>query len=146
MYLWNILSTTTENGVHTVDVYWSNGTEAGYRSVEILVYYPTELTTSRSEIVGHTNDSITIRVFFNETFTPRPLNSSLSNVTCSLNGGSNVSMTDVGNGTLYASGSTADLPSGQQTITVFGAGFAIQNWSIVISVSLTHATLPPVLK
>ncbi|MHA2014341.1 MAG: hypothetical protein ACTSUH_01125 [Candidatus Thorarchaeota archaeon] len=141
-YVWDINYNNTDNGVFTIETYWANGTEAGYLSVEVSVYYPTTLTAAESEINAYTDSSFDISVYFNDTFTPKGLNGTWASVVYSLDGGGNVPMTDQGDGTWTSTISTAGLSPGVHQVTVYGTGHYLENQSTVITVHLVHDTLP----
>ncbi|MBS3795920.1 MAG: hypothetical protein KGY80_13535, partial [Candidatus Thorarchaeota archaeon] len=141
-YLWNINETTQDNGTYTLEVYWANGTEAGYLTKEIVVFYPTSLDADRYSIDAYTESSFSIRVQFNDTYNDIGLNESSATAKYSFDGESNQTMTDHGNGTWTADVSTVGRNPGSHTVEVFGEGFAIENQSLTISVELLHDTEP----
>jgi hypothetical protein len=141
-YLWNINETTQDNGTYTLEVYWTNGTEAGYLTKEIVVFYPTTLEAERYSIDAYTESSFSIRVDFNDTYNDVGLNGSVSTVEYSFDGETNQTMTDQNNGTWTADISTVGKSPGSHTLEVFGEGFAIENQSLSISVELLHDTEP----
>ncbi|MCF2136232.1 MAG: hypothetical protein K9W43_03245 [Candidatus Thorarchaeota archaeon] len=146
-YTWDIDSDTTNNGTYRIEVYWANGTEAGYLTREFIVYYPTTLTSQDASISTFTDSSFDISVYFNETFTPKALDGSYAGVSTvySFDGSAWTSMTDQGNGTWTATISTAGFTAGTYQVRVNGSGYAIENQSITIDVTLTYDTLPLVV-
>ena len=72
-YLWNIDSTTSDNGAFTLEVSWANGTDAGYLMKELVVFYPTSLAASESNIDTFTESTFEVRVYIQDTFTPQGL-------------------------------------------------------------------------
>ncbi|MFW9850993.1 MAG: hypothetical protein ACFFF4_17835, partial [Candidatus Thorarchaeota archaeon] len=142
-YLWNIDASTSNNGTYLIEEFWANGTEAGYRSLEIVVYYPTSLVAAESLIQAYTEDNFEIRVDFTETFGSTDLTDSDASVVYSYDSASNISLLDQwANGTWTATISTVGELSGAHTVDVYAEGFAIQNQSLTIDVILTHETLP----
>jgi DNA-binding Lrp family transcriptional regulator len=142
-YSWDIDATTSSNGTYVIEEFWTNGTEAGYRSIQIIVYYPTSLVAASTSIQAYTEDSFEIRVDYTESFGSTPLNDTEVTVEYSYDSGSNVSLTDSwANGTWTASISTIGEASGAHTVVVYAEGFAVQNQSLTIDVILTHETLP----
>ncbi|MHA1770321.1 MAG: hypothetical protein ACTSYL_02200 [Candidatus Thorarchaeota archaeon] len=143
-YTWDIDLDTTNNGTYRIEVYWANGTEAGYLTREFIVYYPTTLTSRDSSISAFTDSSFDISVYFNETFTPKALDGSYAGVSTvySFDGGTWTLMTDQGNGTWIATISTAGFTAGTYHVRVNGSGYAIENQSITIDVILTYDTDP----
>ncbi|MGV9170347.1 MAG: Ig-like domain-containing protein, partial [Promethearchaeia archaeon] len=141
-YFWDINETTQDNGTYTLEVYWTNGTEAGYLTKEIVVFYPTSLEADRYSIDAYTESSFSIRVQFNDTYNDVGLNGSSATAKYSFDGESNQTMTDHDNGTWTADVSTVGRSPGSHTVEVFGEGFAIENQSLTISVELLHDTEP----
>ncbi|MFX0045099.1 MAG: hypothetical protein ACFE8Z_04575, partial [Candidatus Hermodarchaeota archaeon] len=137
---WNIQSESSGNGLYSVQVYWSNGTEAGYLIEEKVVFYPTDLTTSVDTISSFTDSSFDVSVFFNDTFTPQPLNGTFASVTYSFDAVVNASMFDHSNGTWTQSVDTSGMSPGMYDLLVYAEGFAFQNQSAVIEVTLIHET------
>ena len=141
-YSWNINETTQDNGTYTLEVYWANGTEAGYLTKEIVVFYPTSLDADLYSIDAYTESNFSIRVQFNDTYNNIGLNGSVATAKYSFDGESNQTMTDHDNGTWTADISTVGRSPGSHTVEVFGEGFAIENQSLTISVELLHDTEP----
>ncbi|MHA1925276.1 MAG: hypothetical protein ACW974_05130, partial [Candidatus Thorarchaeota archaeon] len=136
---WNTGTDHDENGIHTVAVYWSNGTEAGYRTHDIVIIYPTEMT-SVSTIDGFTDSTFSFSVFIRDSYTPQPLDGSLAAATYSFDGGSNSTMTDHSNGTWSDIVDTTGKSPGTYDLIAYGEGFAFENVSRVIKVTLIHDT------
>ena len=141
-YLWDIDTTTSDNGTYTIEVYWSNGTEAGYRTFDVLVIYPTELTTDRVQMEAFIESSFDIRVYFNETYTPQGLTGASCSVTYSFGSVVNDTMVDQNNGTWTKTINTVGMAVGTYQLTVYAEGYAIQNQSLTIQVKLTYETNP----
>jgi hypothetical protein len=139
-YLWDIDFTASSNGTYMIEIYWANGTEAGYLTKEIFVYLPTTLTLTESAIEAFTNSSFFIEVNFTEVFTPRPIDNTLALVIYSFDGGTNTSMTSHLDGVWDATVSTVGNDSGLHTVTVYAAGYALENQTLDITVLLTHQT------
>ncbi|NWF95178.1 MAG: hypothetical protein HXY34_03465 [Candidatus Thorarchaeota archaeon] len=130
----------TQNGLYRIEVFWANGTEAGYRTRDVVVYYPTTLTATQSAIAAHTDSTFDIRVYYNDTFTPQGLTAPAAAVVYSFDGGPNTAMTDLSNGTWTATVSTAGKTSGAYTVSVYASGYALQNQTTDIDVQLTYDT------
>jgi hypothetical protein len=141
-YLWNISATATSNGIYTIEVFWSNGTEAGYRSRSLILYYPTSFAASKYQIDAFTEDAFPISVYLQDTFTPQGLDGAAANVVYSFDGGANTSLVDHNNGTWTASVSTTGKTDGVFLVNVYATGFAIENQSLTIYVTLIHDTKP----
>ncbi len=143
-YTWDIDLNTTTNGTYRIEVYWANGTEAGYLTKEFVVYYPTTLKAYDSSIAAYTNSTFDISVYFNDTYTPKPIDGSYAGVTVvySFDGGPWTDMSDQSNGNWTATISTAGFSAGSYQVRVNGSGFAIENQSITIDVVLTYDTQP----
>jgi len=145
-YLWNIDATTSENGAFILEVSWSNGTDAGYLSKEIIVFFPTLLTTSTPSIDAFTESIFDLIVYFEDTFTPQGLDGANAIVAYSFDGGTNTSMVDHNNGTWTATISTAGKTNGTYSVQVYAQGYALENHSITIDVILIHDTQPLVIE
>ena len=143
-YLWDIYPDTSNNGTYRIEVYWTNGTEAGYLAKEFVIYYPTTLKPLESSITAFTNSSFDISVYFNETFTPKPIDGGYAGVTVvySFDGGTWNSLTDHANGTWTTTINTAGYSAGFYQLRVNGSGLAIENQSITINVELIYDTQP----
>ncbi|MHA1963784.1 MAG: hypothetical protein ACW97G_04295 [Candidatus Thorarchaeota archaeon] len=139
-YLWNIDSTTSDNGVFTLEVSWANGTDAGYMTKEITIYYPTLFTTSTPSINAYTESTFDVSVYFGDTFTPQGLDGTDAAVVYSFDGGSNTSLFDHNNGTWTASISTTGKAPGSYLVDIFAEGYALQNRSLQATVNLIHDT------
>lgn len=139
-YSWDIDSTTSDNGFYRLDGLWANGTEAGYISRNLIIYYPTSLTASALQVDGFTDSSLGIRVHFQDAFTPQGLDGDFADVMYSFDGASNVSMTDLNNGTWSASVPTTGKAPGSYMIVVYAEGYALENQSLTIHTTLIHDT------
>ncbi|MHA2353309.1 MAG: hypothetical protein ACXABX_09345, partial [Candidatus Thorarchaeota archaeon] len=139
-YLWNIDSTTSDNGAFTLEVSWANGTDAGYMTRVITVFYPTSFTTSTPVIDAYTESTFDVKVYLEDTFTPQGLDGTDAAVEYSFDGGTNTSLFDHNNGTWTASISTAGKAPGSYLVDIFGEGYALQNRSLQVTVSLIHDT------
>ncbi len=140
-HLWNI-SSHSDNGTFTIEVYWANGTEAGYLAKEIVVFYPTTIEAADYSIDAYTDASFSISVYYNDTFTPQPLTGASAVVEYSFDGGANTSMTDHVNGTWTANVPTTAKAPGTYSVAIYAEGFAIENQTAVIWATLIHDTLP----
>ena len=141
-FTWDIDTTTSNSGVYTIEVFWSDGQEAGYITEDIFVYFPTTFAASETYLEAFSDGSFDIRVHYNETFTPKGVNQSYGNVTYSYDGGANTSLSDLGNGTW-----TALIPSGGKipnlySVVVYAEGYGLENLTLTIDVLLTYDTNP----
>jgi len=137
---WDIQSKSSGNGIYSIRVYWSNGSEAGYLTKELVVFYETELTVAEDTISSFTDSSFEVSVFFNDTFTPKGLNSTFAKVNYTFAAVVNNSMFDYPNGTWSKTIDTTGLDSGVYELVIYGEGFAVQNQSTTINVTLIHQT------
>ncbi|MFW9804280.1 MAG: hypothetical protein ACFFFC_16605, partial [Candidatus Thorarchaeota archaeon] len=134
-YAWDIDATETDNGTYSILVYWTNGTEAGYREFPVVVYFPTSLNAASTYVEGYADSTVAISVFFNDTFTPKALDASFASVIY-YNGTHNNTMTDHANGTWTAAVDTLGWALGSYPITVYAEGYAIENQTIVITIAV----------
>ncbi|MFX1484278.1 MAG: hypothetical protein ACFFCP_13945, partial [Promethearchaeota archaeon] len=139
-YLWNIDNTTSDNGAYTIEVSWANGTDAGYLVRELTVYYPTTLTSLKSDINAFTESTFEVRAYFEDSFTQQGLYGSAVDVSYSFDGSSNVTMTDHDNGTWSAVISTTGKDSGKYVVDIYAQGYAVQNRSTQVNIYLIHDT------
>ncbi len=137
---WDISLHSTTNGLHIIELYWTNGTEVGYHTNEVVVYYPTVLSAESYSIEGFTESSVEISVYFEDTFTAQGLDGDESSIVYSFAGESNTNLTDHNNGTWTASISTAGRIPDTYDIQVFAEGYAIENKSVTIYTTLIHDT------
>ena len=140
-YTWNIDTSTSNNGTYLIDLFWSNGTEAGYISARMVVYYPTSLTPTTTHIDAFAESSFEVRVDFVETYGPTDLNATYASVEYSFDGNPNEPLTDLLNGTWVSTVSTVGIASGMYNVTVYAEGFAIENQTQVIEIHVTYDTL-----
>jgi hypothetical protein len=140
-FLWDISATTSGNGTHSIEVYWTNGTEAGYFTDEVFIYYPTSLVADDMVINDYTDNSFYVGVDFNQIFPARGLDNALVDVFYTFESEVNVSMDDQTNGRWDKTISTTGLTSGAYTLYVYAEGYAIENQSLVITVNLVVETL-----
>ncbi|MFW9920413.1 MAG: hypothetical protein ACFFED_12495, partial [Candidatus Thorarchaeota archaeon] len=141
-YSWNIPSTISENGIYRIEAFWTNGSSSGYLTQELAVFHSTTFTATSYAINAYTESSFAIRVDYEEIFTPKGINGSLGTVQYSFDGASNATMSDLTNGTWTASISTTGKAPGDYIVDVYAEGFALENQSLEIHVSLIHETLP----
>jgi hypothetical protein len=139
-YLWDIDTTTSDNGAFTLEVSWANGTDAGYLKRTITIFYPTSFTTSTPNINAFTESTFDIRVYFEDTFTPLGLDDTQATIEYSFDGGSNTTLVDHNNGTWTASISTVGKAPGTYIVDVYAEGYALQNRSLQVTVNLIHDT------
>jgi len=139
-YLWDV-STASDNGTFLIQVYWSNGTEAGLFTKQMTVFYPTSLTSiTPTTIYANTDSSFAVTVQFDDLFNTVGISSPDAVLTYSYRLIENDTMSDLGSGTWTVSVDTANNGSGTDTFTVYAVGPAIENRSIDITVTLTHQT------
>jgi hypothetical protein len=141
-FLWDISSSTSGNGTHSVEVFWTNGTESGYFTKQVFVFYPTDLVADDYIINAFVDNSFVIGVDFNQIFPVRGLDTSLATVRYSFDAEVNVSLTDQGGGRWNKTISTAGLTAGLYPLYIYAEGYALENQSLTIPVYLTHETLP----
>ena len=141
-YLWDIDSTTSSNGAYTIEMYWTNGTQAGYLTKTIVVFFSTSLTPASSHIDAFTESSFSISVDFDELFTPRGLTDAEANLVYSFDSGTNTSLSYQGAGTWSATVSTSGKDPGSHSVVIYAEGYAVENQSISIDITLIHDTEP----
>ncbi len=137
---WDISSYSASNGLYTVELFWINGTEAGYHTSDIVVYYPTLLTSSATSINAFTDSTFGISVYLEDTFTLQGLDGDSASVVYSFGGEANISLTDHNNGTWTATVPTTGRSPDTYSITVCAEGYAIENQSRIINANLIHDT------
>jgi hypothetical protein len=96
--------------------------------------------TSVSTIDAFTDSTFPFSVFFRDNYTPQPLDGALAAVTYSFDGGTNTTMTDHANGTWSDIVDTTGKSPGTYDLIVYGEGFAFENVSSTIKVTLIHDT------
>ncbi len=139
-YLWDV-STASDNGTFLIQVYWSNGTEAGLLTKQMTVFYPTSLTSiTAATIYANTDSSFTVTVQFDDEFNSVGISSPDAVLTYDYRSIVNDTMNDLGGGTWTVDVDTLNNASGTDTLTVYAVGPAIQNRSIDITITLTHQT------
>ena len=138
-FLWDI-GAESDNGTFTIEVFWTDGSEAGYLVKQLTVYYETTLTPDSFSITANTDSSFDISVYFENTFDTVGIYGPDAIVNYSFDSGSNQSMTDHSNGTWTATIDTNGLENGVFNLDVYAEGFAIENQTVAISVTLTHQT------
>jgi hypothetical protein len=139
-YPWDIDTTTSINGAYVIDAIWTNGTDAGFKSRKVVVYYPTSIIASSLQVDGFTDSNFEIRIFLEDTFTPQGLDGNYAEVVYSFDGGVNTSLVDHNNGTWTAMVSTAGKSPGLYPLTIYAQGYAIENKSLIINANLIHDT------
>jgi hypothetical protein len=139
-FTWDISASTTGNGTHSIEIHWTNGSEAGYFAKQVFVYYPTSLIADETMIHAYTNNSFYIGIDFNQIFPVRGLDGSLSSVFYSIGTVVNASMDDQTSGRWDKTISTTGLSSGIYTLFIYAEGYALENHSLTIPVSLTFET------
>ncbi|MGD9397894.1 MAG: hypothetical protein PVJ05_15765, partial [Candidatus Thorarchaeota archaeon] len=141
-FLWDIDSTTSGNGTHYVEVYWTNGLEAGYFVTQVFVYYPTTLVEDDTVINAYAENTFNIGVDFEDVFFTRGLDGSLASVEYSFDGGANTSLDDQTGGRWTATVSTAGKTDGTYLLYVYAEGYALENRSLIITINLVYETQP----
>lgn len=139
---WDISVDSSSNGLHIIDIFWMNGTEVGYRTTSVLVYYETTLVADEYSIDDFTDDSFYIGIDFNQVFPVGGIDASGAEVTYSFGSIVNQSLTDRSNGRWDATVLTTSMSPGPYTLTIYAEGYALENRSITIDVNLIHDTLP----
>jgi hypothetical protein len=140
-FTWDIDSTTSGNGTHSIEIWWTNGLEAGYNVTEVFVYYPTTLVADDTVVNAYADNSFDIGVDFNQDFPVRGLDGSLAAVEYSFDGGANTSLDDQTGGRWTANVPTAGKTDGTYLLHVYTEGYALQNQSLTITVKLVYETL-----
>jgi hypothetical protein len=138
-FLWDI-STDLDNGTFTLEVFWTDGNEAGYLTKQLTVFYETTLTPAATTIQANTDDSFLVSVQFDDDFNAIGIDTPDAVVTYSFLATVNASLTSDGGGQWTTTVNTAGLENGVFPLTVYAEGFAIENQSVVITVTLTHQT------
>jgi DNA-binding Lrp family transcriptional regulator len=139
-FVWDIDSTTSGNGTHSIEVWWTNGLEAGYNVTEVFVYYPTTLVADDTVVNAYAEDSFAIGIDFDQDFPVRGLDGSLAAVEYSFDGGVNTSLVDQTGGRWTATVSTAGKTDGTYQLLVFAEGYALENQSLTVTVKLIYQT------
>ncbi|MFW9963942.1 MAG: hypothetical protein ACFFCX_10285 [Candidatus Sifarchaeia archaeon] len=137
---WDISADSSSNGLHTIDLSWSNGTEAGYLSSDVVVYYETSLVADEYTINDYTEDSFYIGIDYDQVFPVGGIDNIAADVTYSFGAVVNQSLTDQGSGRWDATVSTASMTPGHYDLYVYAEGYALENKSITIQVILIHDT------
>jgi len=140
-FTWDIDSTTSGNGTHFIEIFWTNGLEAGYFVTEVFVYYPTNLVADDTVVNAYAENTFDIGVNFDDEFLPRGLDGSLATVEYSFDGGANTSLVDQTGGRWTATVSTAGKTNGTYLLYVYAEGYALENQSLTITVNLIYETL-----
>ncbi|MHA2356900.1 MAG: hypothetical protein ACXADC_17145, partial [Candidatus Thorarchaeota archaeon] len=138
-FLWDI-SAASDNGTFFIEVFWTDGSEAGYLVKQLTVFYETTLTPDDYSLSANTDSTFDISVFLENTFDSSGIFDPNAAVTYSFLSAVNVSLTDHANGTWTATIDTTGEASGTSTLTVYAEGSAIENRSVDITVTLTHQT------
>ena len=139
-YSWDIASITSHNGLFRIEVYWANDTEAGYLSRNLVIYHSTTLTPAQSHVQGFTEATVEIRVDYEDAYNSQGINGTSGSVSYSFDGSSNTTMTDLTNGTWVGVISTAGENPGTYIADVYATGFALENQTSQISITLIHQT------
>ncbi|MFW9963758.1 MAG: carboxypeptidase-like regulatory domain-containing protein [Candidatus Sifarchaeia archaeon] len=140
-FVWDIDSTTLGNGTHSIEIWWTNGLEAGYNATEVFVYYPTTLLADDSIVNAYAEDSFAIGIDFDQDFPVRGLDGSLATVEYSFDGGANTILIDQTGGRWTATVSTAGKTNGTYFLYVYAEGYGLENQSLIITVNLVYETL-----
>ncbi|MFX1369469.1 MAG: hypothetical protein ACFFAY_12795, partial [Promethearchaeota archaeon] len=138
-FLWDI-SAELDNGTYTIEVFWTDGDEAGYLTKELTVFYETTLTPASSAIQANTDDSFLLSVQFDDDFNSIGIDTPDAVITYSFLATINATLTSDGGGQWTTTIDTTGLENGVFTLTVYAEGFAIENQSVAITVTLTHQT------
>ncbi|MFW9889888.1 MAG: hypothetical protein ACFFER_16995, partial [Candidatus Thorarchaeota archaeon] len=138
-FLWDI-SSASDNGTFVIEVFWTDGTEAGYLTKHLTVFYETTLTPEASSIYANTDSNFEVRVTLDQTFDAIGIDNPDALVTYSWRTAINESLTSLGGGIWAVTIDTSGNASGTDVLTVYAEGFAIENRSVDITVTLTHQT------
>jgi hypothetical protein len=144
-FLWDISATTNWNGTHTIEIFWTNGVEAGYRTAEVFVYYSTTLVPSTYEIHAYADDAVGfyISVDFDRVFPATGLDTALgADLTYTFESTINASMTDQAGGTWDVTIPTSGIADGAYMLYIYAVGYAFENRSLTIPVYLMYETQP----
>jgi len=142
-FQWDISSTTTGNGTHSVEVYWisTDGLEAGYITQDVFVFHATTLAADEYSITAYTENSFNIGINFDSRWPGAGLGAPAV-VTYSFESMGNSSLIYEGGGRWTANVDTIGVSSGAFILTVYAEGFALENQSLTIDVELTIETEP----
>ncbi|MBN2229273.1 MAG: hypothetical protein JW779_06725 [Candidatus Thorarchaeota archaeon] len=143
-YLWNIDSIADYNGTYSIEVFWSNGLEAGYLVTEVFVFYSTTLVADDYSISAYadTSSAFSIGVDFDCIFPFLGIDDSLSDVTYSFGAIINATMDDQGNGRWTKDIDTTGMSSCIHLLYIYAEGYALENQSLIIAIDLTYETKP----
>ncbi|TXT55978.1 MAG: exported protein of unknown function [Candidatus Thorarchaeota archaeon] len=136
-YTWNVSSTTSENGKYRIEVYWTNGTEAGYLTEIIDIYYTTFLTAITDSLTAFTESSFEIEVQYYNNFSDIGIDETGASLVYDF-GGTNYTMSHQTNGTWKATVNTIGFSNGPHSITVYAEGYGYHNRTVAIDVILLH--------
>ncbi|MGY5865724.1 MAG: hypothetical protein RTV41_14065, partial [Candidatus Thorarchaeota archaeon] len=137
---WDISTDSSSNGLHIVDIYWMNGTEAGYRNSDVLVYYETTLVADEYSIDAFTDNTFYIGIDFDRVFPVGGIDDAAADVTYSFGAVVNQSLVDQTNGRWDATVLTTSMSPGTYDLHVYAEGYALENRSLTIQVTLIHDT------
>ncbi|MGY5876608.1 MAG: hypothetical protein RTU30_12740, partial [Candidatus Thorarchaeota archaeon] len=137
---WDISTHSSSNGLHTIDLSWMNGTEAGYLTSDILVYYETTFVADEYSIDAFTEDTFYIGVDFDQIFPVGGIDAAAADVTYSFGAVVNQSLDDQSNGRWDATVSTASMTPATYDLHIYAEGYALENKSLTIQVTLIHDT------
>jgi hypothetical protein len=137
---WDISSHSSSNGLHTIDLYWMNGTEAGYRTSDVFVYYETTFAADEYSIDAFTENTFYIGIDFNQIFPIGGIDSSAADVTYSFGAVVNQSLDDQSNGRWDATVSTVSMTPATYDLHIYAEGYALENKSLTIQITLIHET------
>lgn len=140
-FLWNINETTYGNGTHLVEIYWTNGLEAGYFTTQVFVYYATTLVADEYTISAFTDDSFDIGIDFDRISPTGGLDDSLVDVTYTFESTINASLANPSGGRWEQTIDTTGMDSGSYLLYVYAEGYAVENQSLVINVNLIVDTV-----
>ena len=141
-FTWDIDSTTSGNGTHFVEVFWTNGLEAGYFATQVFVYYPTTLVSDDSKVTAYADNAaaFSIGINFDRVYPVDGMDGSFANVTYSFGAVVNASLFDQGGGRWTETISTTGMTNGTYTLYVYSEGYALENQSLTITVKLIYQT------
>jgi len=137
---WDISTDSSSNGLHILDLYWTNGTEVGYLTSDVLVYYETSLVADDYAIDAYTDDSFYIGIDLNQIFPVGGIDASAADVTYSFGSVVNQTLTDQSNGRWDATVLTTSMIPGTHNLYVYAEGYALENKSLTLQITLIHET------
>ena len=138
-FVWDIDSTTLGNGTHSIEIWWTDGLEAGYRTVEVFVYYPTTLVADDYVINAYAENSFDVGINFDQVFPAKGLDAPNA-VTYTFGATVNASLDSQTGGRWTKTVDTTGMSDGTYMLYVYAEGYAVQNQSLTLTVNLVYQT------